>query len=86
MPKLREVHVIATELETHQLQDWNFRFSLPSKNAEEQNPSLADVTNTHKSGVQQQSTNSCQRKITRSDQNLQDTYTCCSDSDFETVS
>ena len=66
MPIFREI--IASELETCQLQHRNFKLSFPSKNIKRL---LADITNTDKGGVQQQSSKSCQSKITTSNQNRQ---------------
>jgi hypothetical protein len=80
MTLLREI--IATELETCKLQDRHFKLNFPSKNDKrlvEHSP-LADITNTQECDIQHQSTKSCQSKITKSNQNLQDTDT---DSDFE---
>ena len=68
MPMLHET--IATELETCQIQDQNFELGFPSQNGKQsisQKSPLADITNARKSGVQHQSTNSYQKKITRFD-------------------
>ena len=71
-------------MKPQQLRDQTLKFSLPSnsESTKRQHSPLADISNTHKSGVLQ-TTNYCQITTTSSNQNLECTDLHSSDSDFE---